>query len=295
MVAVGYGDGFGLADEKKDFCPDRTYVGLPCGGVNQWMGELPHGAWSDDTQLSLAVAVSLIQRGSFQLNSMAKCHVDALTESERDYLTSSLVAPSHVSDGKTGWGKGTTSAVERLRRGVSPEKSGDQERIGNGVLMKMAPLMYWYLQMKTKDSVVDRELGMLTRMTHDNPESVAQTLRYADILRCLFHDRDLSKIPYGGYASETALLEATPRRGFTSWETLEVALYYFKQEPTFPDNIHLAIRYGGDSDSICSILGAMSVFNGTYSEPDDAHELRDYWRLRYVGLALDMAIDRVMD
>lgn len=43
-----------------------------------------------------------------------------------------------------GWGSGTKMAVQRLKEGVPPTQSGTKETSGNGVLIKLAPLCFWY-------------------------------------------------------------------------------------------------------------------------------------------------------
>ena len=291
MVAIAYGDAFGLPFEKSAFVPNRKVEGLMPVMQNPFLGRLPKGTWSDDTHLSLATALSLIWK-EFDIDHIARCHVQALNLTERAENTHDLLSPAFVAGtGKNGWGKGTTTAVRKLRDGVSPAESGNTESLGNGVLMKIAPLVYWWITKKTEISMMLEQIEAFTRMTHDNEDSFLCSRWYAEILWSLKNGWDpLSQIYDIVYENETELLEATPRRGFTASETLAVALYYFLQEPRFPDNIKLAVRYGGDADSICSVLGVMSVFNGTYQEPLDAQELYDYWRLRYVGRRLDESL-----
>jgi len=123
--------------------------------------EFPAGKWTDDTQLSLAVVRSIMKANGFDLNEMAKEHVVAWREST------------------IGWG-GTKNAIKRLSEGESPLKSGNKDSKGNGVIMKIAPLAFYYSSAKNKFSRERKlkEIEVLTRMTHDYIQGV--------VLACFF-------------------------------------------------------------------------------------------------------------
>lgn len=93
-------------------------------------GKLLPGMWTDDTQLTLAVARSLVRNGGFDPEDMIASHVEAL--------------------GKTaiGWGKSTRIAIQGFRDGTrklgDPPPTGLRMGSGNGVAMKIAPLAIWH-------------------------------------------------------------------------------------------------------------------------------------------------------
>lgn len=88
---------------------------------HKWFNGQLAGTYTDDSQLTLCVARSLIENG-LDLNAMAQAHVEA----------------SKVT--MHGWGRTTRAAVRNLANGMSWDKAGLNTGVGNGVAMKIAPL-----------------------------------------------------------------------------------------------------------------------------------------------------------
>ena len=136
LPAIAYGDAAGLPVEGKPAeCIRERY-----GRITELQAPSDHpffpgsacGTVSDDTQLSLAVAESLIRTGGFSLKSLADEHIAAYRQ-----------APRTAEGVPCGWGGSTVKAVERMISGVPPRESGEKGKAGNGVVMKMAPLVVW--------------------------------------------------------------------------------------------------------------------------------------------------------
>ncbi len=85
-------------------------------------GKLFAGQWTDDTQLTLAIAKSLISKGQIDLDDMAREHIKALEE------------------GDVGWGKSTKTSILKIKNGVHWLQAGNLGGAGNGVAMKIAPI-----------------------------------------------------------------------------------------------------------------------------------------------------------
>ena len=85
------------------------------------------GTTTDDWQLTKAVAQGFIDAGDFDLESIAKRHVEEFHVSVR------------------GWGSSTRESVENLVNDMNWEQSGVTEQknrgLGNGVSMKVAPVI----------------------------------------------------------------------------------------------------------------------------------------------------------
>ncbi len=94
---------------------------------HKWMKGHPVGSWTDDTQLTLLVADSLIERRSFEVQDLAKRHVEYWKK-----------------EGDLGFGSTTRAAIKRLDSGIHWTESGKsndpQHGLGNAMPMKVAPL-----------------------------------------------------------------------------------------------------------------------------------------------------------
>lgn len=322
LSAVAYGDAAGLPFEGKKLFPVQDLHDLRDTTSNPFIGEYPAGTWSDDTHLSLASSLSLIESTGFSLESQGQAHVKALAHVTGEASELDWTPPIVTDSDHSGWGRSTTRAVERIAEGVSPYESGQKNGAGNGILMKMAPLVYWQLHHVYDDAEKAEQLTQFTRMTHDSDAAVGTTLAHAKLLETLYRDdeQDFS-IQLDGLvdtalayeadyklddATSTALAglaeviwrrgnkfcrediaELVPGKGFYAPETLVMAYGNFALNDTFPHSVYRAVEMGGDADSIGSIVAAMSLFKaGSIELPTDYNKIFDYPRLERVSKQL---------
>lgn len=286
LPAIAYGDAAGLPVETRT----AEYIAEHYGTINQligssenpfYLGAYEPGLWSDDTQLSLAVAQGLIAADGFDLRAQAEQHIKAYDETpemERRGITV-----------KRGWGGSTTGAMERLKNGVSPLESGTVDGAGNGVLMKMAPLVYWQVAKETTDEERYSQYDALTTMTHDSDIARVTTRVHGDMLWYLLsqpYDReafvDIAKEAVHRHSAALAIashdqeaifdyltddlnkeviLANTDQKGFFAPQTLAMAYGAFlANEGQFATSVYEAVNLGGDTDSTASIVAAMSTF-----------------------------------
>jgi ADP-ribosylglycohydrolase len=291
IPAIAYGDAAGLPVETRtakyieDKYPGGIRELIPTK-ENPFYGSTDHpGMWSDDTQLSLAVAKALINAKGFNLDALVETHLEAYDETVEIIRKGKLV--------KRGWGGSTTDAMEKLHNGISPLHSGTVDGAGNGVLMKMAPLAYWQTVKKTDVRETITQYDQLTNMTHDSAIARVTTRVHGDILRYLLraeydkkqfmnvleasivlHEfenrewgglwpgylREQFKYLYGPVDTDVILAE-TDGRGFHAPQTLAMAYGAFMaHDGEFTDSVFEAVNLGGDTDSIASIVAAMSAF-----------------------------------
>ncbi len=130
FLGVAIGDALGMPVEAMSLEEIRQKHGrieeyLDPAGHKWFAGKLKAGMWTDDTQLTLVIAESLIAKGRIDIDDLAKRHVIVLKNS-------------------IGWGRSTRKAIERLRDGMHWSKSGFPEKFGegtgNGVVMKISPI-----------------------------------------------------------------------------------------------------------------------------------------------------------
>jgi len=330
LPVVAYGDAVGLPCEAKNAEQIKQRYGQidqmhPTTDNELFAGLHGVGTWSDDTQLSAAVAEGLIEMDGFDINEQARQHIKAYRESEPSTFKSWW---------PRGWGGSTTFSVRRLIEGVSPYDSGesgaDGKGAGNGVLMKMSPLVYWdYVrQADPKQSI--QQVRDLTVMTHAAPEAIVSSQVHRamlmqllgvqvyeiqenpSLLNAFYRDAvfiarafevsedqqyktshvldQLSEKLVDGHPTglhTDHILEAAPKSGFYAPETLLMAYGSFLIESHFPDSVYRAVELGGDTDSIASIVGTMSLFlYGNTDRPHDYNKLFDIDRLESVSKEL---------
>ncbi|MFH1098846.1 MAG: ADP-ribosylglycohydrolase family protein [Candidatus Uhrbacteria bacterium] len=134
MIGLAVGDALGMPVETMT----REEILAATGGVGvtgylaplqqrfRSTARLAPGQWTDDTQLSLAIARSLVRKRGFDLDDIAAEHV------------------VEYHKGRRGWGRSTKIGIQELAEGkrkpgepvLDPEALG----LGNGVAMKIAPL-----------------------------------------------------------------------------------------------------------------------------------------------------------
>ena len=321
IETVAYGDAAGLPVETAKAADiHRRYGWLgnlaSTHGNPYYQGHHEAGTWSDDTQLTIAVAEALIDADGFDLRAQAEAHIKAFN-----------LAPKQRRGAREiplGWGGSTTQSVIRLMRGIRPEVSGEPEGAGNGVLMKMAPLAYWQTIRGAEETQRYAEYDALTRMTHDSPVALAVTRLHGDVLSYLLEKgrhgfiapEELADYMLECAARQESLLPETAGKltpllkylesfdkidpayillhtdgeGFYVPQTVAMAYGAFLHNDRFPDSVWTAVNLGGDTDSIASIVGVMSLFaHGQVKFPGEAELLQDRDRLRDISRKLARA------
>jgi ADP-ribosylglycohydrolase len=300
FLGVAIGDALGVPVETYDaariareFGRITTYVQNP---THKWSSRKPAGMWSDDTQLTLAVAEAIIETGTLDLDALARWHLTMLDEF-----------------GDLGLGGSTRDALNRIRAGIPPADSGRTDNpkrgMGNAMPMKIAPVGA-FLAADMRLNPVDgrhntaawsRMIGAvhaLTLMTHRTEVAVASALAHTyAVQHCLLRDGALvpekfirlvsgaaanayvPDDPAGGDlpsrlsalgSTDTSVL--TPSQlsamngddAFIVINTLPLAYACFLRHPTSIDALYEAIEVGGDTDTNASIVGGLvGALNGT--------------------------------
>ena len=310
LPAIAYGDAAGLPVEGKP----AEHIHERYGRIAKLQAPSDHpffpgsarGTVSDDTQLSLAVARSLINNG-FSLESLADEHVAAYRQAPR------------IAEGvPRGWGGSTVKAVERMISGVSPRESGEKGKAGNGVVMKMAPLVVWQVLGEVDKRTRRGQYDLLTNMTHNSEIARICTRLHGEVLSALLEGRTVSEaadrfiqtLAVNDFSKESELLyravynpcqtdEELAERyaagksgtdyGFYVPETLAMAYDIFLGAGgDMQAAVYRAVNLGGDSDSTASIVAAMIACQsgGVYKEPPDMESVQGIEQLRTVSTQL---------
>jgi ADP-ribosylglycohydrolase len=262
-----YGKLFGIIND-----PARPFGGLPLGG----------GSYTDDTQMMIGVAESLIECRGFDGADMARRFAASF-------------------DASRGYGPGTIKAIHGLKRGIAWDKVGAQlfnntGSFGNGAAMRVAPVALLYRE----DVAERRRVAELSSMiTHAHPigmeGAVAQAHAVAMAVdadptaaldtRQFLSDLRTSLKPdieiLGGKLDVIAsLLGQDPTveevvsalgNNTTVQGSFPAALYAFLRHfASFKEAVVYAVSLGGDTDTIGAICGAMAgAYHGVEGIPEE--------------------------
>ena len=251
-VAVGaaVGDAFGM---PLEFGPPRALDRLV---KEMTIGRMPAGSFTDDTEMALALAESLLAQRPLNPADLAARFVDW-------YRTS----PPDV-------GVHTARVLGQIARGVPWESASNSvwqanpENAGNGSVMRCWPaaLAFW------RDPVqLAAASALQSRLTHAHPECVAGsvfvnvlTVRLVqgdDLAQAVAEAAAASSLPDG--LRQVVLSAPARQRGElknSGWvrHTLESAVWGLRTTTCFEDAVVQVANLGNDADTAAAVVGALA-------------------------------------
>ncbi len=262
---------------------------------------LPAGSYSDDTQMSLALARAIIKTDDFDV------------ENFMGYVKDEFVAWSKSPENNRAPGGACMTGCVNMEKGVHWKESGDSWSKGCGAAMRAAPLGLVF----HKNTEKLFELAYAASVcTHGNPTGIAsgigtayavglilggvEPLEIVDKVCDIPHATDeyTRKMRQVKGLLEEDLEVAIPvlGEGWVGEEALAIALYIFNKFPRdYKRSVLAAANTNGDSDSLACITGALSgAFNGIETIPETwirrvenselLRETADKLYRRYLGL-----------
>lgn len=303
MLGLAIGDCLGYPTE---FIRTREDINVVTGGGVKDLPAPP--IYTDDTQMTLCIAEALAETapkgddvGPFMKSLSAK-FIDWYDKQHGEYKR----APGNTCLG----------ACERLKWGMSWEKSGIETSLGCGSAMRSAPIGLYFQRV---EQVVDFALNS-SLITHSHELAMSASVGTALITHLAMNDvstgqwaNELVRVAsinkeftdLMGMAAEAAAEAADPDfvlsneclgEGWTGHEAVASALFCCMVHPnSYKDAVLLAANTVGDSDSIACITGAwMGAKLGIGAIPKDwAEKIEDSERL--FGLAnklFDLTVDQ---
>ena len=133
----------------------------------------PRGQWTDDTQLTLATLEAIVEEGHVDPSLIA--HAIASL-----WLNVSVIGPG---------GACTRAAHAFLRSGDWSTSGAPVGKAGNGTAMRTAVLGLWFVR---RPSGLEQEVAQVSRITHQDPRSVAGGVAVAKAAQLLALDAELS-------------------------------------------------------------------------------------------------------
>jgi len=258
LLGTAIGDALGVPFETKL----ANYELLVAWDGETFLGSEHHklkpGQYSDDTQMSLMVAESLIENHGFNPDDLAERYVEWITSGRA-----------------RGYGKTTMLAIQNLLNGKHWSESGIAGSYGNGTAMRAAPFgVYFRNDLQSLISICKMD----SAITHASDEAEAGSIAigyaaaYAvnrekdgllDELWKILPDSKVKSIIY----SLDSLIDSphiTPEQALRVIgtkadvrQTVPAALYCFLKFKTYGEAVQAAIRAGGDTDTTAAVVGAL--------------------------------------
>lgn len=186
MLGVAIGDALGMPFEtmtREEI--NQVNVAFPYTRPDghRWFDGRNAGTWTDDTQLTLAVAESLIAKKCIDMDDMAQRHAESLQK-----------------EGDLGFDKSTRESIKRILAGVHWSESGEPHGYGNGVAMKVAPVAVYFNANYAKNAYAQdyldpyemySKISQLAAMTHRSHLGIESALSQITAVGfCLYFKRD---------------------------------------------------------------------------------------------------------
>ena len=239
------------------------------------------GAWTDDTEMALCIADSLLENGGY--NSYDIMH-KYLLWSTQGYRTVDGGPAADI-------GLQTARAIERFCD--NPVIRADEEKewsAGNGAIMRLAPII---IASKDLDSAI--ELARLScRETHNSIAAEAVTEMFATALYFALQGKDkeylathfadhLTKDSYKDFYAENkyALIGRAKEKdgamlhnlGGYIVDAFAIAFWGLLNFETFEDGMLAVLRLGGDTDTNGAIYGQLAgAYYGYEAIPEEWRE-----------------------
>lgn len=282
LLGTAVADALGVPFEKKlpNFEPliewdGKTYLGSE-------HHKLAPGQYSDDTQMSLMVAESLIQNTGFNPDDLAARYMDWL-----------------VSGRARGFGRTTLMAVQNLQAGVHWSQSGVAGSMGNGTAMRAAPFGIYFrndLYSLVNICKIDSAITHASEDAEAGSIAIALAAAYAinndtdNLIEKIWKHLPDSKVKSVIYSLDSLISSdhITPQQALRVIgtkadvrETVPSALYCFLKFDNYHDAVVAAIKAGGDTDTTAAIVGALfgAKFGLKCIDENIARAVEDYDRL----------------
>lgn len=276
LVGLAVGDALGYPVEGMSLRQIHEKYGP--AGLGDFVSRHGHppGSYSDDTQLTLAVAHALLEAGERP--------ADELMEAMGRAFVTWYQSPEMA----RGPGLSTMAACANLARGVAWSESGLPDAKGCGAPMRVAPIaLRYYGEPERMQQVAEQS----ARITHAHPTAVAATVANVYAVAHVLERKkpgELLDVLLGVAAPlsaemEEALLKvkachgAEPEVAFaelgetgSSEHVLASALFCFLRSPEdYRATVLAGVNCTGDSDSIGAMAGALSgAYNGVGVIPE---------------------------
>jgi ADP-ribosyl-[dinitrogen reductase] hydrolase len=257
MLGLACGDALGgpvefhSRDDIATQHPDglRDFIG---GG---WLDLFP-GEITDDTQMTLAIARSLAEKGDVDMEDIAARFVAWADTDPKDI------------------GLTTRAAIDALRRGIDWREAGTHvsgfasgNAAGNGAVMRCAPIALRFRSDKPRLIGASRDTA---RITHADRRCQSAAVAVNGMIAHLLAGGAIADLPdivltdivEAEVASALRKVSDLPKEKVRSGgfviDTMQASLWSLKQTESFEEAVVLAVSLGADTDTTGAVTGAMA-------------------------------------
>jgi ADP-ribosyl-[dinitrogen reductase] hydrolase len=255
IVGAAVGDALGAPFE---FLPAGAYDDRFPAPVLDGMAEMVGGGsfgwepgeFTDDTQMGVALALTLLDRGGYD--------PDAIWAAWRTWCDTAADVGITTSEA-------LASPDWRAVRHADPERTA-----ANGALMRAFPLAVAFLHLD--DQVVRAVTLHQASLTHPHPAAgwsawlgvaaMREGVRGGDPVACV--DAELARVPDPERPPFAEVLAAdwsparAPHGNGSAWVCLAQAVWALRTTSTFEDAVVAAVRLGDDADTVACVTGALA-------------------------------------
>ncbi|MCB9849656.1 MAG: ADP-ribosylglycohydrolase family protein [Phycisphaerales bacterium] len=276
MLGLAIGDALGFPVEFLSLKSIRSRFGSE--GITDLhpFARYPAGTFTDDTQMSLALARAILKKGN------AAEH-EFLTEVAREFVTWSRSPENTRAPGNT-----CMAACSELAADCSWRAPGNNNSKGCGTAMRSAPIgLAWH----GDDDRIIRLASRTSELTHGHPCATAGSVAMALLTswaldgmeprdmydRLVVATAPISRTFAAKLRQVPNVLDDAPASAYEelgdAWiaeEAVACALYAFWRTPSdYRQTVIAAANMDGDSDSAACIAGAISgAYNGITAIPE---------------------------
>ena len=252
LLGTFAGDALGMPFEgaPPEAIPER------CEMVNARLG---CGTYTDDTQMAIALAESLLDCGDLDEEHLGRAFLQAY-------------------DPRRGYGSGTRAVLAMIADGVSVAEAATRAfdgcgSLGNGAAMRVAPVAVRYGD--DRETLLDTARRS-ARVTHAHPIGIDAAVVQAAAIGAALEGEDPLKAACAaaatpqlrrGLATAAGLLAERPPpntaaailgNSSLAAESVPTAIYAAVAHGNVEDAVSFAVRCGGDTDTIGAMAGAIA-------------------------------------
>ncbi len=228
--------------------------------VDMQAARLGRGTYTDDTQMMIALAESLLEHGGVVIPALGRAFADA-------------------HDPRRGYGSGTTEVLRLVRAGFDPCEAarsafGGKGSLGNGAAMRVAPVAVRYANDDAALAAAARESASVTHAhaiaidaAVAQAQAIAAALKGEPPLAAALDAASTPELKHR-LARAVQLLDACPEPAElsaalgnrpTANESVPAAIYAAAAHESIEGAITFAVRCGGDTDTIAAMAGAIAA------------------------------------
>ena len=269
IIGFVVGDAMGV---PLEFCMREKLMQKP---TTEMLGygshNVPKGAWSDDSSMTLATVDAIIKDNGVNFNTIANNFLEWVKNAK--YTSTDRVFDI---------GRTCLRAIGRYenKKDVAEKCGGTSEMDnGNGSLMRMLPLVYYCYAKEMNEKEIYEVVKNVSSITHRHEISIMGCFIYVMYGIALLKNKNLTqayrtvkKIKYNTYFTDKTInryyrllrkninkysLDEIKSTGFII-DTLEATIWVLLNTKTFNQAIIGAINLGNDTDTVGACVGGIA-------------------------------------